>query len=595
MPRHRVAGNDEGFSLVETIVALALIIVTMGTMGPYLIGSFRYVAHQRGEQAAAILANSALEQVRALKGSSLASGRGKLSAYNQFGLDVAGTVSSALVQPDAAVADFLADMTPAYDKNATGTDGANAPIATRTVPVTVDKISYDRTIYLGLCEVDLRTEEGQNGGCVRPTVHPANADPTDFLQFFRAVVLVAWKDKLCAVNACSYVSSTLVSMAADPTFPTNRPLPQINRKNVNPIYFYYGIVTSYTIPVYGGTLPNKWTTKPTVPDGLTLNATNGMVTGTPTKIGKVKSSGTVTDSATPAHLNTAELNFEVVAPPSVSVPAEIRTHPGDTLNVPVTVTGGSPYINGCTLTKQPAGLTLEPGADARIYFLKGSYSGATPGLQLPAMKIACLDQPRSVLDRYARATPKLTFWPAAQVTPPADLKVTLPAAVNTTATASGGDGVFTYSATGLPSGVSIAAATGVISGTATVTGRYLPAVQVVDGIGGTSGTASKTFVLAVDSTSSVVFNKPALTTPDPTGKVGTPTTFGPFDTNALLMGLTTTISSPTGLPPGLTWNAVTKTISGTPTTAGTYPVNVAAKNLLGTIVSNYNFVWTIAQ
>src|SRR4051794_29208185 len=188
MRSRRAVATDEGFSLIEVVVALTLVIVTMATMGTYLIRSFGFVAHQRTEQAAAQLANTALEQVRALRGSSLSSGHGKKRAYAQFGLDPSGAVSAALDQPPAAVADYLVDMTPAWDGNLDPASdaGDDAAISTATLPVTVDTTNYERTVYLGECEVDLGSDEGQQGECEPAAARTATDDATKYLKFFRA-------------------------------------------------------------------------------------------------------------------------------------------------------------------------------------------------------------------------------------------------------------------------------------------------------------------------------------------------------------------------------------------------------------------------
>jgi Putative Ig domain len=47
------------------------------------------------------------------------------------------------------------------------------------------------------------------------------------------------------------------------------------------------------------------------------------------------------------------------------------------------------------------------------------------------------------------------------------------------------------------------------------------------------------------------------------------------------------------LPPGLTYDTLTKTISGTPTTPGVYTVTMTASNLLPPATSRYSFLWTI--
>jgi type II secretory pathway pseudopilin PulG len=590
--RRRQVATDGGFSLIETVVALTIVIVTMGAVGTYLIRSFGFVAHQRAEQVAAQLANSSLEQVRALRGSSLSSGHGKNKAYAQFGMDPSGAVSAAVAQPPVAVADFLTDMTPAYDVNADPDAGDDAAISTAKLPVTVDRTTYERTVYLGECEVDLGSDEGQNGECQPAVARTGADDATKYLKFFRAVVLVTWPDKLCGDSTCTYVASTLVSRAADPTFDINRPTPVINRNGLNPIYFYRGSAVNYTIPVYGGTLPDKWTLLPTMPAGLTVNQ-DGVIIGTPTTVGTTATTGEVVDSSKPSGRRspTTALTFAVVLPPAVSALAAARNHVGEAVSLPIPITGGTANVT-CRLSNAPTGLTV----DTTTNTITGSYAGPVTALSkdFTNIKIICTDRPRSVPDRRASNVYQHTFYPAVTLTPPVDQKITLGSPVTATATAAGGDQAFKYSAINLPVGVTINQTTGAISGTPTVPGRYVPTVTVTDGLGGTGGTVSATFVLTVDTPStSLIFTSPAFTDSlDRTTAVNTPASVGPFTTNAALLGLTASVS-PAGLPPGLTYNALTKTISGTPTTPGVYTVTMTATNLLPPATSRYTFLWTI--
>jgi prepilin-type N-terminal cleavage/methylation domain-containing protein len=580
MQKNLVADTDDGFSLIEVLVALTLVIVVMASVSPYLIKSFAFVALQRGDQVASQLANSTLEQVRALKPSALVSGRSQAEAAAQF--------AAAPAVPE--LASYLSQITPAYDPHY-ATNDEEISTDPKGQPVTVDTTTYTRRIFVGECQIYIGGDAGEKSSCLKADKGSTD-DASKYLSFYRAVVLVTWSDRLCNAyqvpgdaqkNKCAYVASTLISNGADPTFDVNRPFPVINRQSLDPIYFYMGGATSYQLPVYGGTLPNTWTLLPTMPQGLSVNQ-GGLVTGTPTKLGNTATKGTITDATTPVGRSTTkDLNFTVVATPGLALP-DVNSHLGETLSIPVVVTGGTPNLK-CTLTGQATGLSLATTADPRSFLINGTYSGSDT-VFTPAVR--CVDHPGSVNDRSVIDSFTHIFYPALQLTVPAAQKVTLGSAFNGTATGSGGDAKFTYSATGLPLGVSINATTGVMTGTPTIPGRYVPAIKVTDGIG---GTLTKTFVVTVETTTSLIFTSPALTATDPTSTVGAFASMT-FSTNAGLLGLTSTMTA-TGLPTGMTFNALTRTISGTPSKAGQYPVTVVATTLLPPSTSNYNFIWTV--
>jgi uncharacterized protein (TIGR03437 family) len=150
---------------------------------------------------------------------------------------------------------------------------------------------------------------------------------------------------------------------------------------------------------------------------------------------------------------------------------------------------------------------------------------------------------------------------------------TLPAAnLNTaylpvTVTAGGGLPPYTWTATGLPTGMSIAVATGIISGTPTTAAGtpYSVTVTVTDSTG---KTASMTYTLAVSSV--LTLTGPASL---PNGTVGAAY---PGATVGGSGGSGVYTFSATGLPSGLIIGSTTGAISGTPAagTAGTDTVVV---------------------
>ena len=148
-----------------------------------------------------------------------------------------------------------------------------------------------------------------------------------------------------------------------------------------------------------------------------------------------------------------------------------------------------------------------------------------------------------------------------------------------------------YSATGLPAGLTIKPATGVIAGTPTTAGTSTVTVVATDAAGSTRGASFTWTVVA-----------PPPPPPPPQPKVtitASSAQFGQVGAAAQLAiaaadsgGLTLTYTA-TGLPSGLTINPSTGVISGTPRQASNASVTVSASDGHGGSASSA-FDWTIA-
>ena len=117
-----------------------------------------------------------------------------------------------------------------------------------------------------------------------------------------------------------------------------------------------------------------------------------------------------------------------------------------------------------------------------------------------------------------------------------------------------------YSASGLPTGLSCAAGTGVISGIPSQTGTFNVTIQATNA----SGTGSSSFSLTVTAPT-LSFTNASLTL-NSAGATAAPTASGGFSP--------TGYSLVTSLPTGLSLNSTTGIISGTPTLVGTRTVTV---------------------
>jgi Putative Ig domain/PLD-like domain len=148
-------------------------------------------------------------------------------------------------------------------------------------------------------------------------------------------------------------------------------------------------------------------------------------------------------------------------------------------------------------------------------------------------------------------------------------------------------GSLSYSATGLPKGLSISSTTGVISGTASTAGSYSVTLTGTDSTG-PSGSATFTWTVGSGAANTVTVTNPG----SQSGTVGTSVSLQ-ISASDSASGQTLSYSA-TGLPAGLSISSTTGLISGTPTTAGSGSVTVTATDGTGASGSA-TFTFTISS
>ena len=236
-----------------------------------------------------------------------------------------------------------------------------------------------------------------------------------------------------------------------------------------------GASYSQSLQASGGTAPYTWSiTSGKLPAGLSL-ASNGAISGTPTTSGSATFTTTVTDSGNPAQ--TTSTSLTIVATPtaltitSSALPAvTVGTGYSQTLQA----TGGTaPYTWSITSGQLPSGLFISAST--------GTISGTLASSGTSNFTATVSDSSSPVQTKSVALTIAATASPLA-ITSSTLLSGTNGTPYSQALQASGGTPAYTWSITSgkLPSGLTLVATTGVISGTPTANGVSSFTVTVSD-------------------------------------------------------------------------------------------------------------------
>jgi serine protease len=292
-----------------------------------------------------------------------------------------------------------------------------------------------------------------------------------------------------------------------------------------------------------------------LPAGLVIDPTTGIISGTPTAA-IYNASVTITATDTTGATGTASFGWTVSNPGGNTVSVANPVAQSNTLNTPIaalTITASDNQANqtlSYSATGLPAGLSINAST--------GSITGTPTAAGKSSVTVTVSDA--------TSATGAATFtW---TITGPTTMTVTSPGnqstPLNTTISGlqivayDGTGNPLTYSASGLPSGLSLNA-TGLITGkTGTKAQTASVTITVTDAAAGVSGTTSFTWKVA----NTVTVRSPGNQTSTHNVAIA-PLQIVASDSQT---GATLTYSV-TGLPSGLRLNSSTGVISGTPTRA----------------------------
>ncbi|MEO7015735.1 MAG: type II secretion system protein [Leifsonia sp.] len=197
--------DDSGMTLVEVIVAIAILAIVSSASVGLIIDSGASVTTIQRRQVALTIANGALESVSAQPAAAAATTNGLsylFTGRSQSAVMTAWTPMAA--QPG------VSHTYPSWDANAASASSVLIPFTTTSSP---NGTTYTASTLLGTCYQPL---SGGDCSTLPGYASPPTTTPAGYTPLVRAIVVVSWEaGPDCATSGCSYVASTLLDPNAD--------------------------------------------------------------------------------------------------------------------------------------------------------------------------------------------------------------------------------------------------------------------------------------------------------------------------------------------------------------------------------------------
>ncbi len=313
-----------------------------------------------------------------------------------------------------------------------------------------------------------------------------------------------------------------------------------------------------------------------LPDGLSISDT-GLISGTISAGTSTNSPFATTVTATDGtYTNSVAFNWNVSNPVTLTNPGDQSNTEGDTVSLPLNGTDATGGTLVYTVVGLPAGLTLDPHTG----LISGTISAGTPLASPLSTTVSATDGTYSATQSFTWnvSNPITIANPGSQSGTEGDPVSLQIGAIDATG------GTLSYSATGLPPGLSINVTTGLLTGVLNAGGSYPTTIAVTDG----PYTATQPLTWTVSGPITI-------TNPGDQSNTEGDTVSLPIAASDSSGGTLT--YSATGLPAGLSIDVNSGLISGTVATGtaalGPYQTTVTVSD--GPNTTNQPFTWNVSS